>query len=150
MTPNGDTYHDIGMIWGARLSSPTGIWSSLVNTAPANAGNVARHIIYMTDGIPNSYNYEYQAYGIEAHDKRITTNCTDGADNLHEARFRAICDAIKAKRIRIWVIGYTTSLTSDLTYCMSPNSGYTAFNSSDINTAFQQIAKQIGELRISG
>ena len=150
LNPNGDTYHDIGMIWGARLSSPTGIWSTLVNTAPANAGNVARHIIYMTDGIPNSYNYEYQAYGIEAHDKRITTNGTDAADGLHEARFRAICDAVKAKGIRIWVIGYTTTLTSDLSYCASPNSSYTAFNSSDINTAFQQIAKQIGELRISG
>ena len=148
--PDGDTYHDIGMIWGARLSSPTGIWSTLVNTAPANAGNVARHIIYMTDGIPNSYNYEYQAYGIEAHDKRITTNGTDDANALHEARFRAICDAVKAKGIRIWVIGYTSALTSDLSYCASPNSSYTAFTSSEINTAFQQIAKQIGELRISG
>ena len=150
LNPNGDTYHDIGMIWGARMSSPTGIWSTLVNAAPANAGNVARHIIYMTDGIPNSYNYEYMAYGIEAHDKRITTNGTDNADNLHEARFRAICDAVKAKGIRIWVIGYTSALTSDLSYCASPNSSYTAFTSSEINTAFQQIAKQIGELRISG
>ncbi|WP_295634260.1 TadE/TadG family type IV pilus assembly protein [Novosphingobium sp.] len=150
LTPNGDTYHDIGMIWGARLSSPTGIWSTLVNTAPTNAGNVARHIIYMTDGIPNSYNYEYQAYGIEAHDKRITTNGTDDANALHEARFRAICDAVKAKGIRIWVIGYTSALTSDLSYCASPNSSYTAYTSSEINTAFQQIAKQIGELRISG
>jgi Flp pilus assembly protein TadG len=150
LTPNGDTYHDIGMIWGARMSSPTGIWSTLVNTAPANAGNVARHIIYMTDGIPNSYNYEYMAYGIEAHDKRITTNGTDDANALHEARFRAICDAVKAKGIRIWVIGYTSALTSDLTYCASPNSSYTAYTSSEINTAFQQIAKQIGELRISG
>ena len=150
LNPDGDTYHDIGMIWGARMSSPTGIWSTLVNTAPTNAGNVARHIIYMTDGIPNSYNYEYQAYGIEAHDKRITTNGTDDANALHEARFRAICDAVKAKGIRIWVIGYTSALTSDLSYCASPNSSYTAFTSSEINTAFQQIAKQIGELRISG
>ncbi len=150
LNPAGDTYHDIGMIWGARMSSPTGIWSTLVNTPPTNAGNVARHIIYMTDGIPNSYNYEYQAYGIEAHDKRITTNGTDDANNLHEARFRAICDAVKAKGIRIWVIGYTSALTSDLSYCASPNSSYTAFTSTEINTAFQQIAKQIGELRISG
>jgi hypothetical protein len=57
---------------------------------------------------------------------------------------------VKAKGIRIWVIGYTSALTSDLTYCASPNSSYTAYTSSEINTAFQQIAKQIGELRISG
>ena len=150
LSPNGDTYHDIGMLWGARLSSPTGIWSTLVNAAPPNQGNVARHIIYMTDGIPNSSPYDLQAYGVELNNKRITGDGTTNADAFRESRFRAICDAVKAKGIRIWVIGYTTSLTSDLSYCASPNSSYTAFTSTEINTAFQQIAKQIGELRISG
>jgi hypothetical protein len=149
LTPNGNTYHDIGMLWGARFSSPTGIWSTLVTASPPNNGNVARHIIYMTDGVPNSSYTSYVSYGLEIHDKRISTAGAYDTNDLHEARFRAICDAVKAKGIRIWVIGYTTDLTSDLAYCASPNSSYTANDSGEINTAFQQIAKQIGELRIS-
>src|SRR3546814_19000485 len=28
LTPSGNTYHDIGLLWGARLMSPTGIFAS--------------------------------------------------------------------------------------------------------------------------
>lgn len=41
------------------------------------------------------------AYGIEAHDKRIATKATDDVKPKHEARLRAICNAVKAKGIRI-------------------------------------------------
>ena len=47
------------------------------------------------------------------------------------------------------MIATATSLTSDLTYCASDHSSYTAASASGLNTAFQTIAKQIGELRIS-
>lgn len=148
LTASGNTYHDIGMLWGARLSSTTGIFSSIVNQKPSNGETVSRHLIFMTDGTPQANSLIEQAYGIEYHDKRITDDGSTSDDDRHEARFRAICDAVKAKGIRIWVIGFTTSLTSDLSYCASDSSSYTASDASGLNTAFQNIAKQIGELRI--
>lgn len=148
LAASGNTYHDIGMLWGARLSSTTGIFSSIVNLKPANGETVSRHLIFMTDGTPEGSTSIEQAYGIEYHDKRITDDGSTSDNDRHEARFRAICDAIKAKGIRIWVIGFTTALTSDLSYCASDSSSYTASDASGLNTAFQNIAKQIGELRI--
>jgi len=146
----GGTYHDIGMLWGARISSPTGIFAANVNTAPGNGGNVSRHIVFMTDGLPGVAYWIQQAYGIEYDDRRITDDGITGDDTRHVLRFRALCDAAKAKGIRVWVIGYNTSLTSDLSYCASPSSAFTAMNSSQLDAAFQSIAKQVGELRISG
>ncbi len=144
----GNTYHDIGMIWGARVSSPDGIFGDLVSVKPTNGGSVSRHLIYMTDGEPNAYNLNLQAYGIEYHDRRITDDGSTGDDARHIARFRAVCDAVKAKGIRVWVIAFAGTLTSDLTYCASANSAFTASNSSQLDAAFQEIAKQVGELRV--
>ena len=149
LTPNGYTYLDIGMLWGARLSSPDGIFGTLVNEAPANGGNVSRHIIFMTDGDLNILNTLYESYGIETLDRRITSDGSNSqGDARHSLRYRAICDAVKAKGIRIWAIGLTTGLTADLAYCASPSSSYTANTSAQLNTAFQEIAKQVGELRV--
>jgi Flp pilus assembly protein TadG len=149
LTAQGSTYLDIGMLWGARLSNPDGIWSDLVTDEPANGGNVSRHLIFMTDGFQEANTSIYSAYGIEAIDRRITNDGTSTqANTRHSLRFRAICDAIKAKGVRVWVIGFTSGLTSDLAYCASPSSSYTANDAAGLNTAFQEIAKQVGELRV--
>ena len=149
LTAQGNTYLDIGMIWGARLSNPDGLLADRLQDEPANGGNVSRHIIFMTDGFQEASATNYTAYGIEFLDRRITTNgATSQSDPRHSLRFRAVCDAIKAKGIRVWVIGFTTGLTSDLAYCASPNSAYTANDAAQLNAAFQEIAKQVGELRV--
>lgn len=144
----GSTYHDIGMIWGLRLNSPDGPWAETVNVAPSNGGKVSRHIIFMTDGIMEPSNAIQSTYGIEWHDRRVTD---DGASNQtarHTARFRALCDAAKAKGFRVWVIAFASGMTTDLAYCASDNSSYTANSAAQLNTAFQEIAKNVGELRI--
>ena len=149
LTAQGNTYLSIGMLWGARLTSPEGIFGDLVNEDPANGGSVQRHIIFMTDGAQESSSSIYHAYGIESLDRRISDDGSTGqADARHLSRFRAICDAVKAKGIRIWAIAFTTGLTSDLTYCASANSAFTASNAAQLNSAFQEIAKQVGELRV--
>ncbi len=149
LTAQGNTYLDIGMIWGARLSNPDGILSDRLQDAPANGGNVSRHLIFMTDGFQEASATNYTAYGIEFLDRRITNNgTTNESDPRHSLRFRAVCDAIKAKGVRVWVIGFTSGLTSDLAYCASPNSSYTANDATQLNAAFQEIAKQVGELRV--
>jgi hypothetical protein len=56
---------------------------------------------------------------------------------------------IKAKGIRIWAISFTSGTSTDLSYCASPNSYYNANDSAELNEAFQEIAKQVGELRIT-
>ena len=149
LTPLGATYLDIGMIWGGRLISPEGIFKDTVNLEPTNGGNVARHVIFMTDGDLDTSNSIYQAYGIEYLDRRITSDGSKTQDDArHSLRFRAICDAIKAKGVRVWVIGFTTSLNADLSYCTSPSSSFVANDAAQLNAAFQEIAKQVGELRV--
>ena len=144
----GSTYHDLGMIWGLRLNSPDGPWRDLVNDEPSNGGKVSRHIIFMTDGIMEpSYSIQ-STYGIEYHDRRITDDGYSNQAARHTSRFRALCDVAKGKGFRVWVIAFGSGMTSDLTYCASDNSSYTASSSAELNTAFQEIAKNVGELRI--
>ncbi|WP_240959204.1 TadE/TadG family type IV pilus assembly protein [Novosphingobium olei] len=149
LVAGGATYHDIGMAWGARLSSPDGIFADIVNDPPNNGGKVSRHIIFMTDGITDTGNSLDSAWGIEWHDRRVTSDGSKSqSDARHIQRFRALCDAVKAKGIRVWMIAFGTSLTTDMSYCASDQSAYTAANSTQLNAAFQDIAKQVGELRI--
>ncbi|WP_114520288.1 pilus assembly protein TadG-related protein [Altererythrobacter sp. ZODW24] len=145
---DGGTYHDIGMLWGVRMLSTNGIFSGTVNAAPANNGAVSRHIVFMTDGTLDTGNNLYSAYGVERHDQRVTDDGYSSQDSRHIARFRAICDATKAKGIRVWVIAYTAALTTDLQYCASPQSSFVAANSTQLNDAFQSIGQTVGELRI--
>lgn len=147
---DGSTYHDIGMIWGGRLLSPDGIFRDNVREEPNNGGSVSRHLIFMTDGEMAPVNTIQSSYGIEYYDKRITTNGSSSLSARHTARFKAVCQAVKAKGIRVWVIafGEGTSLTTDLTACASDNSAFEAKDAGSLNAAFQEIAKQVGELRV--
>ncbi|WP_232493169.1 pilus assembly protein TadG-related protein [Novosphingobium kaempferiae] len=144
----GGTYLDIGMIWGGRMMSPQGMWQSLVNDDPQNGGEVSRHIIFMTDGqMEPSYQIP-QAWGMEYWDRRVTSDGYSNDASRHTSRFLAVCEAIKDKGIRVWVIAFTSGLSSDLQTCASDDSSFTATSSGELNSAFQEIAKQVGELRV--
>ncbi|MFD2578706.1 hypothetical protein ACFSTD_09160 [Novosphingobium colocasiae] len=86
--------------------------------------------------------------GLEWWDRKITTDGSSNDASRHTSRFLAACAAIKDKGIRVWVIAFTASLSTDLTTCASPNSSYTASDAAGLNTAFQTIAKEVGELRV--
>lgn len=151
LSPTGSTYHDIGLLWGARLSSPTGIFADNVNEEPDNGGTVSRHLIFMTDGELEPSPTVNSAYGLEAIDRRVTTDGTyDSQYTNHRSRYLAICQAIKARGIRLWVIAFGSGvdLSSDLIACASPDSAFKADDASQLNEHFQEIAKQVGELRI--
>lgn len=145
----GGTYHDTGMIWGTRMISPTGIFASDTNAWPGrNTPN--RYIIFMTDGdmAPNAS--IYGMYGMEYYDKRVTGAAgTSNLTNYHNARFLAECAAAKARNIKVFVIGFGQTLTTQLTQCASPGKAYYASDNAALNKAFQDIAKQIALLRIS-
>jgi Flp pilus assembly protein TadG len=149
LNPTGSTYHDIGMIWGARLSSPTGMFSSIVTDTPTNGGAVARHIIFMTDGQMSTSTRAQTAYGVEYHDMRVTGDGSSSEQReRHSARFLAVCEATKAKGIRVWVIAFSAALTDNLESCASADSAFPATSAAQLNSAFQEIAKNVGELRV--
>lgn len=158
LTPIGGTYHDIGLLWGARLSSPTGLWADTVNDEPDNGGTVSRHMIFMTDGELDTDRWANSAYGMEFSDHRVTgTGTSDSAQlSRHRSRYLAICEAIKARGIRLWVIAFGSGVTlsdeldgNDGDGCSSPDSAFRATQADDLHETFQEIAKQVGELRVT-
>jgi Flp pilus assembly protein TadG len=145
----GNTYHDIGMVWGVRMISPSGIFASR-NLTGANGGQISRHIIFMTDGILVPNDSAYSTYGIE----RISRRVAGGSNNpdlttRHARRFQALCDAARAQGLSVWVIAFGTAITSNLTACADPGRAYAASDSAQLTARFQQIASDIADLRLT-
>ncbi len=162
LTTSGGTYLDIGMAWGGRFISPDGIFGDLVNEPPDNGAEVSKHIIFMTDGDMAPNLNTLTSYGMEYFDRKTTPDGVNYGNPLasglhsnsddiarHSSRFRAVCKSIRAKGIRIWTISFKSgSPSADLAACASDNSSFNASNATQLNAAFQEIAKQVGELRI--
>lgn len=150
LTPLGQTYHDIGLIWGARLLSPTGLFAD-ENSVASNGGTIARHMIFMTDGDTDTEVNHYDAYGWPALDRRRSPGLQTKTeqDATVAARTAAICTAAKAKGITLWVIAFGTSLTTMLENCASTGRAYQASNTAELNARFAEIATQIAQLRIT-
>jgi hypothetical protein len=149
---NGYTYHDVGMLWGARLLSPTGIFSAENASAP-NGLPINRSIVFMTDGDMMPSQYAYSLYGFEMLDRRVSGAANTPSDSdlkvRHNSRFNAICEAIKDMNITIYVVAYSQTMTTELQDCATPGKAFYAADDDDLTAAFQQIAKQIAQLRLS-
>ncbi|WP_243406176.1 Tad domain-containing protein [Sphingosinicella sp. YJ22] len=145
----GSTYHDVGMIWGARMISNAGVFADSPDTH-ANMP-VARHIIFMTDGELAPSNLAYSAYGIEYMDQRITGNGAANAQHgRHMQRFRMICNAARSLNAQIWVIAFGTNLTAELRQCASSNDhASTSGNRAQLIQRFTEIGQNIGSLRLT-
>ena len=150
LNPLGGTYHDIGMIWGARMLSPNGAFAP-DNPLTFNGVSVTRYIIFMTDGnlAPNCNTYT--AYGIEQNDMRVTgsSSCTEQLAR-HMIRFKMVCNAARGMGYSVWVIAFGTTLTSDMQSCASnANQASTAADSATLIARFRQIGANIGALRLT-
>jgi hypothetical protein len=148
LDPVGNTYHDIGMIWGGRLASPSGIFASTVNDEPDRS--VSRHIIFMTDGKMEPSVSGYSAYGIEKYENRVAPRYTDGDDlaDYHDARFVAACNAIKDEGYTVWVIGFGASLTDEMRACATGHRAYFSSDVTELRATFRYIASQVADLRL--
>lgn len=148
LVASGGTYHDIGMIWGGRLSSPRGIFAENVNRDNVA---VSRHLIFMSDGQMEPYISAYNAYGIEALSNRIAplNSSTAIVSERHTARFRAACEAVKAEGITIWVVAFDTTLSSNMKACSSDGRAFYAADTAALQQQFRYIAAQVGNLRLS-
>ena len=147
LTPAGGTYHDIGMIWGARLLSSTGIFKD------ENKGGAARHLIFMTDGQTDTRPDIYDAYGWTALDRRRELNNSivptkANLDKTVEDRFDAMCEATKNKNVTIWVIAFGTTLSPMLESCASSARSFQANNAAELTATFSEIGERIAHLRL--
>ncbi|RYF23128.1 MAG: hypothetical protein EOO77_02730 [Oxalobacteraceae bacterium] len=154
LNPDGGTYHDFGMMWGARWASSSGIFGSNNPETYANMP-VKKYIIFMTDGLfDTGYSTLYSGYGIEQLDARVTPggSSSNETDQLarHKQRFNLLCAKAKTMGYSVWVIGFAQTLDSSLTNCAS-NAGQasTSANSTALLAKFVEIGKNIGALRLT-
>lgn len=158
----GGTYHDLGMIWGARFLSPTGIFAASPaetndlntpdNPVQLRGFGVKKYIIFMTDG-DMSPSDTYSAYGIESLDRRVMGSngyTSTDQNNRHLQRFRMACTAAKSKGMDIWVVAFATTLTQDMIDCATKPSQAAGLNDrAALIAKFQEIGSKIGSLRLS-
>jgi Flp pilus assembly protein TadG len=136
--PHGRTYHDIGMVWAARLMQPSGMFSGWHGPAPNNRP-VTRSIIFMTDGDMDTSNQSYSTFGIDSR-----------GDAAHNTRFLAACTAARAAGINVYVISFAQTLTADLIACAADSTrDFEASNTAELQDAFSTIAQRIAELRLT-
>jgi len=150
LQPIGGTYHDVGMIWGARLISTGGVFGDgceTFNGMPCN-----RHVIFMTDDAQTAYcDDTYTAYGLERNDLRVTGagTCPDLLAR-HQQRFRMMCNATKGMTVSVWVVAFDTTLNPILTSCAdNASQAFVSDDRDDLVEKFREIGNQIGALRLT-
>lgn len=150
LSPDGGTYHDIGMIWGARMISSGGVFGdspTTYNNMPTN-----KFVIFMTDGLLDTGPDLYSAYGVERYDQRVTGSSANlsSQDSRHQQRFNLMCSRVKNMGASIWVVAFSQALDTNLTNCASnPGQASTSANSTDLIAKFKDIGKNIGALRLT-
>ncbi|MFM5953922.1 MAG: pilus assembly protein TadG-related protein [Novosphingobium sp.] len=148
LTTGGSTYHDIGMIWGARLLSSTGLFAA--ENANIDGQPTSRNIIFLTDGETAPLDLSYGAYGVEPLDqRRWTPSSPETLTQVVENRFTVACEEARKRNINIWVVSFGISLNPVLSGCAGPGHAYEAADSAQLEDVFSNIAAQIGELRIT-
>ena len=148
IVPGGTTYHDIGLIWGGRLLSPTGLFAS--ENANIDGKTTSRNLIFLTDGKTEPYDIAYGAYGVEPLDqRRWKSNSPISLVETIEKRFGVACSEVKKRNINVWIIGFGTTLNPVMTQCAGPGHFFEAKDSAELQDVFSKIAAQLGDMRIS-
>lgn len=147
LVPQGNTYHDIGMIWGGRLLSPTGLFAAA--NADVSGVPTTRHLIFLTDGETAPLDISYGTYGIEPIDRRRwRPTSSKTLTQTVEARFSFACEEVKRRNIQVWVIGFGTSPNTIMQDCAGAGHYFVAANSTELQTTFSEIARRMAALRI--
>jgi hypothetical protein len=149
LVANGSTYHDIGMIWGGRLLSPTGIFAA--ENADVSASNATgRHMIFLTDGQTSALDISYSSYGMEPLDRRRWSPSSSlSLTDTVEARFAFACKEVKKRNITVWVIAFGTDLNPVMEQCAGPGRSFQADDGEQLGQIFVKIANAISELRLT-
>lgn len=148
LVPMGSTYHDIGMIWGGRLISPTGLFAAenqdLSPSSPTN-----RNLIFLTDGLTAPLDLSYSSYGMEPIDqRRWSPSSSLTLSEVVEKRFGVACNEVKKRGVTVWVIGFGVGLSDTLKECAGDGHYFEADDAAELNASFASIAKTVSDLRI--
>lgn len=155
LTTGGGTYHDVGMAWGARLISPTGLFAD-ENAATDDGEPIDRHILFMTDGLMDTSTTQLTHQGLERSMVRVGSTSKADSDARHANRFLQLCQAARERGITVWVVSF--GLTSEeeqsesnrnLNRCASSGQALASSNTEELDRNFQSIARQMSKLRLS-
>ena len=145
----GNTYHDIGMIWGGRLLSPSGLFAAQnADASPSQPTN--RHLIFLTDGETAPLDISYGTYGIEPLDRRrwrptSLLTLTETVEN----RFSYACQQVKNRNITVWVISFGSGANPVMQNCAGADRYFVASDSAELAGIFNNIANRMSELRMT-
>lgn len=144
-----NTYHDIGMLWGARFVSENGIFAA-ANQTSANGDAIARHIVFMTDGLLEPNREVYGTYGVERWSRRVSGDGESATTRTaHRERFQAACTLARQENISVWVVAFGTELGQNLIDCATPGRAFVATTSLELENRFREIAQRIAALRLT-
>jgi hypothetical protein len=154
LTTGGNTYHDIGLLWGARLMAPDGIFKSVTSDTTAW---VERHMIFMTDGDTSANNTDYSAHGVHWWDRRQNDGASGPSGEFVEAninaRTQAICRWVRNENITLWVVAFGSGISAEtktaLESCATSGRYFEATNTAGLVTEFKKIANSISALRLT-
>lgn len=142
----GYTYHDIGIIWGMRYLSSSGMFSSS-NPTTFNNIRVDKHIVFLTDGVQTAAETPYTSYGNERWDRRMGTS---GAQlDRHMSRFLAACSRARSMGMTVWVIALDEQDTTGISPCATSGDHFYTSDGSDLEEIFELIGRGIGRLRLT-
>lgn len=145
-TVAGNTYHDIGMMWGMRYLSSTGMFAR-DNPTEWNGVPVARHIVYLTDGNLQVSTNGYSAYGYERERKRLQGS--QSQNDRHIAHFLSACSRARSMGMTVWVIALDVTNTDEIEPCATSSGHFYTSDGSDLEDVFAQIGAGIGRLRLT-
>jgi hypothetical protein len=149
LRPDGNTYHDIGMIWGGRLLSPTGLFAA-ENADVSPARPTSRHMVFLTDGVTFTAPMNYSTYGIEQLERRRWGPGSARSQNQTvDDRFSFACEEVKKKNITVWVISFGIGADAKLEACAGSDRYFVANDAEALAEAFTAIARRMGELRVT-
>lgn len=148
LNAEGSTYHDIGMIWGGRLISPTGLFAA--ENADAANSVTSRHLIFLTDGETAPLDLSYSSYGFEPLDqRRWSPDSPLTLAQTVEKRFAFACGEVRRKNVTVWVIGFGIALTDVMKNCAGEGHYFEAADAAELNASFAAIAESMSDLRVS-
>jgi hypothetical protein len=147
-TRAGNTHHDVGMIWGMRYLSPTGMFAA-ENPTQRDAMRVDKHIIFFTDGQTAVGADWYSAVGVPNARRRTTGSGSDAARAI--ARFQSACNRARQMDMTVWVVALDLGFADpNLGNCANSSDHFFAPESpEELADAFDTIGREIGKLRLT-
>lgn len=132
--PFGTTAGHVGAAWGWYLVSPkwSGIWTSSSAPAEYDSTKTLKAVLLMTDG-------EFNRWYVNSNGSSI-------------AQARKVCTSMKDAGVTVFAVAFMSPANAQalLRFCASSNSHYfSAEDGNALRVSFQEIAKNLGRLRLT-